>query len=86
MSWRARLDCRYAHLQQVVQFNVVNNVPYSVPYSWLDGIERVGITSGASAPEQLVQETVNYFSEKGAEVTHMGFKEGNVHFALPGEI
>jgi len=66
----------------MVQFNVVNNVPYS----WLNGPESVGITSGASASEQLVQETVNFFSEKGTEVTHMGLKEDDVHFALPGEI
>lgn len=50
---------------------------------WLEGIERVGITSGASAPEQLVQEAVEYFKQRGAEVISIGFTESNVHFALP---
>jgi len=54
--------------------------------AWLEGIERVGITSGASAPERLVQETVDYFKQRGAEVTSIGFVEENVHFALPSEI
>jgi 4-hydroxy-3-methylbut-2-enyl diphosphate reductase len=53
---------------------------------WLEGVERVGITSGASAPERLVQETADYFKRQGAEVTNIGFVEENVHFALPPEI
>jgi 4-hydroxy-3-methylbut-2-enyl diphosphate reductase len=76
--------CRVARSRGVPAY-LINNYREINP-NWLDGIERVGITSGASAPEQLVQETVKYFSEKGAEVTHIGFKEGDVHFALPTEI
>lgn len=53
---------------------------------WLEGVERVGITSGASVPERLVQETVEYFKQRGARVTDIGFVEENVHFALPREI
>ena len=53
---------------------------------WLEGVERVGITSGASVPERLVQETVQYFRERGAEVADIGFVEENVHFSLPAEI
>src|SRR6201991_5256233 len=33
---------------------------------WLDGVETVGITSGASAPEELVEELVGFFRERGA--------------------
>jgi len=53
---------------------------------FMEGVERVGITSGASVPERLVQETVDYFRERGAEVSDIGFVEENVHFALPSEI
>ncbi|HEX2933102.1 MAG TPA: 4-hydroxy-3-methylbut-2-enyl diphosphate reductase, partial [Candidatus Binatia bacterium] len=53
---------------------------------WLVGIRRVGVTSGASAPERLVQDTVEYFKQLGAEVKHIGFVEENIHFALPSEI
>ena len=34
---------------------------------WLEGVETVGITSGASAPEELVQRLVAFFRERGAE-------------------
>ena len=53
---------------------------------WLESVKRVGITSGASAPERLVQETADYFRQRGAEVANIGFVEENVHFALPSEI
>src|SRR6266404_7701189 len=48
---------------------------------WLTGIERVGITSGASVPERLVQETVDFFTQQGAEIVYLGFMEENIHFA-----
>ena len=34
---------------------------------WLDGVETVGITSGASAPEELVEALVELFRERGAD-------------------
>ncbi len=54
--------------------------------AWLKGIERVGITSGASVPDRLVQEAAEYFRERGAEASTIGFVEKDVHFALPVEI
>jgi 4-hydroxy-3-methylbut-2-en-1-yl diphosphate reductase len=54
--------------------------------SWLVGAKRVGITSGASAPERLVDEAVGFFKEMGAEICRLGFVEENIHFALPAEI
>jgi len=53
---------------------------------WLSGISRVGITSGASVPDQLVQETVEFFKRQGAQVEHVGLVEENIHFALPTDI
>lgn len=50
---------------------------------WLESAERVGITSGASAPESLVDEVVNFFTEQGAEVEELIMREENVQFALP---
>ena len=52
---------------------------------WLEGVETVAITSGASAPERLVLETVAFFREAGAKVKEVGFLEENIHFALPAE-
>ena len=52
--------------------------------SWLDGAETVGITSGASAPEWLVERVVDWFRERGVEhVAEHHLIEENVHFALP---
>lgn len=58
---------------------------HAIDPRWLAGVERVGITSGASAPERLVQETADFFKRQGAEVTYLGFAEENIHFALPPE-
>ncbi len=52
--------------------------------SWLDGAGTVGITSGASAPEWLVERVVDWFRERGVEqVAEHHLIEENVHFALP---
>jgi 4-hydroxy-3-methylbut-2-en-1-yl diphosphate reductase len=53
---------------------------------WLDGVTRVGITSGASVPERLVEDAADFFKRQGAEVSQLGFIEENIHFALPAEI
>ncbi len=53
---------------------------------WLRGVTRVGITSGASVPERLVEEAGDFFKRQGAEVSELGFIEENIHFALPAEI
>ena len=54
--------------------------------AWLDGIRRVGITSGASVPERLVQDAAEFFKTQGAQVSTLGFREENIHFSLPKEI
>jgi 4-hydroxy-3-methylbut-2-enyl diphosphate reductase len=47
----------------------------------------VGITSGASAPEELVEELVDYFREHGAaEVSELRTVDEDVRFMLPREI
>jgi 4-hydroxy-3-methylbut-2-enyl diphosphate reductase len=54
---------------------------------WLDGVETVGITSGASAPEELVEELVSFFRERGAnDVSELRTVDEDVRFMLPKEI
>ena len=54
---------------------------------WLEGVETVGITSGASAPEELVAELVEFFRERGAEdVSELRTVDEDVRFMLPKEI
>jgi 4-hydroxy-3-methylbut-2-en-1-yl diphosphate reductase len=58
-----------------------------VDESWLEGVETVGITSGASAPEELVERLVTFFRERGAsDVSELTTVNEDVRFMLPGEI
>ena len=58
----------------------------SIDPKWLEGVRRLGITSGASVPERLVQEAAEAFKAQGAEIRQLGFDEENIHFTLPREI
>ena len=54
---------------------------------WLEGIESIGITAGASAPEILVQSVVDRLKEWGGEVPEeLQGQEENVVFSLPKEL
>jgi 4-hydroxy-3-methylbut-2-en-1-yl diphosphate reductase len=54
---------------------------------WLEGKRVVGITSGASAPEELVQRLVDFFRERGTEdVAEFEVVQEDVRFMLPREI
>jgi 4-hydroxy-3-methylbut-2-enyl diphosphate reductase len=58
-----------------------------VDEQWLDGVETVGITSGASAPEELVERLVELFQERGAtDVSELRTVEEDVRFMLPQRI
>ena len=51
---------------------------------WLEGRKVVGITSGASAPEELVQRLVDFFRDRGTEhVKEITVTEEDVRFMLP---
>jgi len=55
--------------------------------AWLDGVETVLLTSGASVPETLVQEVVDRLSQFGpCEVEQAELVQEDVHFRLPAEI
>ncbi|MDQ4131437.1 MAG: 4-hydroxy-3-methylbut-2-enyl diphosphate reductase [Actinomycetota bacterium] len=54
---------------------------------WLSGVEVVGLTSGASAPEALVSEVVAWFRALGTKkVETVRVVEEDVHFALPAAL
>jgi len=58
-----------------------------VSEQWLDGIRTVGITSGASAPEELVEDLVQLFRDRGVEdVSELKTVDESVRFMLPKEI
>jgi 4-hydroxy-3-methylbut-2-en-1-yl diphosphate reductase len=51
---------------------------------WLEGKRVVGITSGASAPEELVQRLVDFFRDRGTtDVRELEVIQEDVRFMLP---
>ena len=55
--------------------------------SWLDGVEVVGVTSGASAPEKLVDRVCTWFRALGVtEIEPYRLVDEDVEFRLPVEL
>jgi 4-hydroxy-3-methylbut-2-enyl diphosphate reductase len=55
--------------------------------SWLEGVRTMGITSGASAPEELVQRVVDLFRTRGtADIRELEVVSEDVRFMLPKAI
>jgi len=58
-----------------------------VQEEWLEGKRVVGISSGASAPEDLVQRLVQFFRDRGTEdVSEFDVVKEDVRFMLPKTI
>jgi len=55
--------------------------------AWLDGARIIGVTAGASAPEELVIRVLEHLRGMGAiEFEEQPGEDENVHFALPQEL
>lgn len=54
---------------------------------WLEGVDTLGVTSGASAPEELVTELVDLFRARGTDdVSELRAIDEDVRFMLPKQI
>ena len=69
-----------------VKAHLIDNAEQIDP-AWLDGVERIGVTAGASAPEVLVKNVVDKLSGgQTGQVRQLDGVEENVTFALPKEL
>lgn len=58
-----------------------------IEQQWLDGVSTVGVTSGASVPEVLVQEVLEQLQDAGyADVETVVTAEEDLMFSLPKEL
>ena len=76
--------CKVARARGIPAYLI--NSHHEIDPAWLEGVDCLGITSGASVPDRLVQEAADYFAKQGAEISTVGFVEENIHFALPVEV
>jgi 4-hydroxy-3-methylbut-2-enyl diphosphate reductase len=54
---------------------------------WLEGVETVGLTSGASVPDELVLEVLDFLAERGfADVAEVTTAQEKLVFSLPQEL
>jgi 4-hydroxy-3-methylbut-2-enyl diphosphate reductase len=54
---------------------------------WLTGVQTVGLSSGASVPEILVQDVISWLAEHGfADLQEVMHTEERLQFALPQEL
>ena len=61
--------------------------PESIDPAWLAGVETVGLTAGASAPEILVRRVVDHLRTMGDTVVEqLDGVEERVHFKMPAEL
>jgi 4-hydroxy-3-methylbut-2-enyl diphosphate reductase len=55
--------------------------------AWLDGVDSVAVTAGASAPEHLVRRLIEFLRTVGfEELEEVQIREEDVRFSLPGEL
>ncbi|MFC4532584.1 4-hydroxy-3-methylbut-2-enyl diphosphate reductase [Sphaerisporangium dianthi] len=65
---------------------LVDNASF-IQDAWLDGVTTVGVTSGASVPEELVEGVLAHLAERGfADVEEVESVAESVRFALPHEL
>ncbi|MCU1543246.1 MAG: 4-hydroxy-3-methylbut-2-enyl diphosphate reductase [Microbacteriaceae bacterium] len=58
-----------------------------IQQEWLDGVSTVGVTSGASVPEVLVQEVLDDLADAGyGDVSQVVTAEEDLMFSLPKEL
>jgi 4-hydroxy-3-methylbut-2-en-1-yl diphosphate reductase len=58
----------------------------AIKEEWLEDLTSVGVTSGASAPEILVNQVIDFFKDRGFTIEDLLTREERVTFQLPPEL
>ncbi len=65
----------------------LTDCPEDVESVWFEGKTKVGVTAGASAPEELVNQIIERIQQlSGAEVEELSGREENMFFEVPREL
>ncbi|MEO1827379.1 MULTISPECIES: 4-hydroxy-3-methylbut-2-enyl diphosphate reductase [Pseudomonas] len=55
--------------------------------AWLEGVSKIGVTAGASAPDVLVRQVIEHLHAQGATgAEELAGKEENIVFSVPKEL
>jgi len=76
--------CEVAHLRNVPSYLI--NTEHEIDPKWLQGVEVLGLTAGASTPENVVQRCIRKLQEYGIqEIEDIIYTVEDVYFHLPRE-
>ncbi|MER7171974.1 4-hydroxy-3-methylbut-2-enyl diphosphate reductase [Streptomyces mesophilus] len=74
-------------LQAGAQASYLVDFASEIEEAWLEGVSTVGVTSGASVPEVLVDEVLEWLAQRGYEdVETVKAAEESIVFSLPKEL
>jgi 4-hydroxy-3-methylbut-2-en-1-yl diphosphate reductase len=60
---------------------------HEIDEGWLAGVTTVGLTSGASVPDELVMQVLDHLAERGfADVAEVTTADETLTFALPQQL
>ena len=81
-------SARLAHVakEQGTKAHLISSAE-NIEAAWLENVETILVTSGASVPEDHVQGVIAYFESRGpCTVEEVCIAEENMHFKLPEEV
>mgnify|MGYP003857443689 CR=1 FL=1 len=85
--WRRSVRLAEVALEYGAKASHLVDFAQEVQEHWLDGVETIGVTSGASVPEILVDDLLKHLSGHGYhDVEEVRATEETLLFALPKEL
>jgi 4-hydroxy-3-methylbut-2-en-1-yl diphosphate reductase len=77
--------CEVARMRSVPSYLI--NAPEEIDPKWLEGVSSIGLTAGASTPEESVQKCIDRLLALGVQsVEEVTYTEENVFFQLPKSV